>query len=150
MNKLTLDTTVLAKGMIPPGRKKKDSIYEEQFRLYDIAKSIILEVENRKAIMSIPSVALVEIAAVGSRLTGKGERGIMASDYVKEHGTIIYDICLLEESIRIAARTKISGFDSIFIACAKITDSILITDDKKMYEAAVKAGVETKLLRTIG
>ena len=150
MNKLTLDTTVLAKGMIPPGRKKKDSIYEEQFRLYDIAKSIILEVENRKAIMSIPSVALVEIAAVGSRLTGKEERGIMASDYVKEHGTIIYDICLLEESIRIAARTKISGFDSIFIACAKITDSILITDDKKMYEAAVKAGVETKLLRTIG
>ena len=42
---------------------------------------------------------------------------------------------------------RISGFDSIFIACAKITDSTLFTDDKKMYEAALKVGVKAKLLR---
>lgn len=149
MSSITLDTTVLAKGIIPPRRRKKDIIYEEQFRLYTIAKSIIKEVEDKKALMNVPSVAIVEIAAVGARLTGKAERGIQASDFVKKHGNIIYDINLLDEAVKIASRTKSSGFDSIFITCAKITNSTLITDDKKMFDAAVKIGIKAKLLRDI-
>lgn len=147
---LTLDTTVLAKAIIPPRRRKKDSIFEEQFKLHIIAKSITEKVENRQDIMLIPAVALIEIAAVAARLTGKNERGIQASNYVKEYGSIIYDTFLIDEAIRIAAETKISGFDSIFIACAKLTDSTLITDDKNMYEAAIKIGINAKLLREIG
>ena len=147
MNNITLDTTVLAKGIIPPRRRKKDAIYEEQFRLYTLAKSIIREVEDKESVMNIPSVAIVEIAAVGARLTGKEERGIQASDFVREYGNIIYDIDLLYEAVRTASKTKISGFDSIFITCAKVTNSTLITDDKKMHNAAVKVGVKAKLLR---
>ena len=146
---LTLDTTILAKAIIPPRRRKKDSIFEEQFRLHIIAKSITEKIENRQDIMLIPAVALIEIAAVAARLTGKNERGIQASDYVKEYGSIIYDTFLIDEAIRIAAETKISGFDSIFIACAKLTDSTLITDDKNMYQAAIKIGINAKLLREI-
>ncbi|MDP3027463.1 MAG: type II toxin-antitoxin system VapC family toxin [Nanoarchaeota archaeon] len=146
---LTLDTTILAKAIIPPRRRKKDSIYKEQFRLHTISKSIIEKIENRQNVMLIPAVALIEIAAVAARLTGKNERGIQASEYVKEHGNIIYDVFLIDEAVRIAAETKISGFDSIFIACAKLTDSILITDDKNMYEAAIKIGIKAKLLREI-
>lgn len=97
--------------------------------------------------MNTPSVAIIEIAAVGARLTGKEERGIQASDYIKKYGNIFYDIGLLDEAVSIAAKTKISGFDSVFIACAKVTDSVLFTDDKKMYEAALKLGVKAKLLR---
>jgi len=147
---LTLDTTVLAKAIVPPRRRKQDAIYKEQFRLYTIAKSITAKVESRQNIMNIPSVSIIEIAAVTARLTGKEERGIQASDYVKQHSSIIYDLYLLEEAVRIAASTKISGFDSVFIACAKITESALITDDKKMHEAAVKAGIKAKLLRDMG
>ena len=147
MSRVTLDTTVLVKGIIPPRRRKKDHIYEEQFRIYTIAKSIITKVENKESIMSVPSIAIVEIAAVGARLTGKEERGLQASNYVKKHGNILYDTDILDEAISIAAKTKISGFDSIFISCAKITNSVLITDDKKMYTAAGKVGVKSKLLR---
>ncbi|MEK6888439.1 MAG: type II toxin-antitoxin system VapC family toxin [Candidatus Aenigmatarchaeota archaeon] len=147
MNNLTLDTTALAKGIIPPKRKKKDAIYEEEFRLYTVAKSVMTGVENSESVMNVPSVAMVEIAAVGARLTGKEERGIQASAYVKKYGNILYDTDILEESVKIAAKTKISGFDSIFIACAKVTNSTLISDDKKMHEAAVKVGVSSKLLR---
>jgi predicted nucleic acid-binding protein len=136
MGNITLDTTVLARGIIPPRRRKKDVIYKEQFRLYTIAKSILRKVEAKESIMNVPSVAIVEIAAVGARLTGKAERGPQASDYVKEHGNIIYDINILSETIKIASKIKISGFDSIFITCAKITNSTLITDDKKMFDAA--------------
>jgi len=143
----TIDTTVLAKGIIPPRRRKKDDIYEEQLRLHKIAKSIIREVEAKQSVMHIPSVAIVEMAAVGARLTGKSERGVQSAEYVRENGNIVYDINLLSEAIRVASQTKISGFDSIFIACTKITNSTLITDDKKMYNAAVKTGVNAKLLR---
>ena len=83
MSNVTLDTTVLAKGIFPPRRRKKDTIYEEQVRLHNIAKSIIKEVENKESVANIPSVAIIEIAVVGARLTGKDERGIQASDFVK-------------------------------------------------------------------
>lgn len=146
---ITLDTTVLAKGLIPPRRRKRDIIYEEQFRLHTIAKSMIGEVENKESVMNTPSVAIVEIAAVGARLTGEKEKGIEVSDFVKEHGKILYDIDFLDEAVNIASSTKISGFDSIFIACAQLTDSTLITDDRKMFNAAVKIGVKAKLLRNI-
>ena len=149
MSNVTLDTTVLAKAIIPPRRRKRDAIYEEQFRLFTIAKSIIREVEEKESIMHIPSVAVVEIAAVSARLTGKEQRGIQASDYVKKYGNIIYDINFLNEAVKIASKTKISGFDSIFITCAKVTNSMLITDDKKMYDAAINLGIKSKLLRDI-
>ena|SRR3989344_1855470 len=150
MDSLTLDTTVLAKGIIPPRRKKKDPLYEEQFRLYSIAKALLQKVEDKKSIMHVPSVAVVEMAAVGARLTGKDERGIQASDYVKAHGAIVHDSELMDESVKIAVKTRASGFDNLFIACAKITGSMLITDDKKMHDAAVKIGVPSRLLRAMG
>ena len=72
---------------------------------------------------------------------------MQASEYVREHASILYDSSLLDESVKIAARTKISGFDAIYIACAKHTGSMLITDDKGMYDAAISAGVNAQLLR---
>jgi len=39
--------------------------------------------------------------------------------------------------------------NNIFIACAQLTNSILITDDRKMFDAAVKLGIKSKLLRNI-
>src|SRR3989344_8926976 len=98
MNYVTLDTTALAKGIFSPRRRKKDTIYDEQFRIYTVAKGIIKDVENKNSIMNIPSAAIVEIAAVGARLTGKDEIGIQASDYVKAHGNIIDDADFLNEA----------------------------------------------------
>ncbi|QDA31529.1 type II toxin-antitoxin system VapC family toxin [Thermococcus indicus] len=40
-----------------------------------------------------------------------------------------------------------SGFDVLFLACTKRADAKLVTDDKKMYEKAVKAGIKAELLR---
>lgn len=143
----TFDTSALAKGIIPPRRRKKDSIYEEQIRLFKIADSFLTEVKDNKAIMNIPSIALVEIAAVGARLTGEYKRGIQASNFLKKHGNIFYDTQFLSEAIDIAAKTKISGFDAVFIACTKLTNSTLITDDKKMHISAINLGIKSNLLR---
>jgi hypothetical protein len=106
MNTLTLDTSVLAKGIVPPRRRKKDPIYAEQFRLFSLARSLIKEAECSVSVMNVPSVALIEIAAVAARLTGKEDRGLQASDYVREHANILYDSTLLDESVKIALENK--------------------------------------------
>ncbi len=46
-------------------------------------------------------------------------------------------------------RTKASGFDVVFMSCAEVTGSILITDDKGMYEKAIDYGLEAKFLREL-
>ncbi len=143
----TLDTTVLAKAIIPPRRRKGDAIYREQARLFAVAKAILGKVEAGQLVMHVPSVAIVEIAAVAARLTGKEEMGVQAAEYVKAHGYVVRDDTLLGEAVRTAARTKASGFDSVFIACARLTGSVLLTDDKRMYETAVSAGIAARLLR---
>ena len=146
MNK-TFDTTVIIKGIVEPRRKKQDSIFKEQRRVHNIASSMLENIYNNNDILFIPMVALVETAAVASRLTGNKDIGRKNSDFVKSISRIVGENELIDEAISIAAETKISGFDSVFIACAKITNSVLVTDDRKMHEAAAKAGVKSKLLR---
>ena len=53
----------------------------------------------------------------------------------------------LKRSIEIGIKTKASGFDVIFMACADMTGSLLITDDRKMYEKSIEFGLEATLLR---
>ena len=57
------------------------------------------------------------------------------------------DAYLLERSIEIGKITKASGFDVIFMACADITGSALMTDDRKMFERACEYGLDAKFLR---
>ena len=87
---------------------------------------------------------------VPSMLTGNKDIGRKNSDFVKSISRIIGENELIDEAVSIAAETKISGFDSVFIACAKVNHSLLITDDKKMHEVAIKVGVKSKLLREMG
>jgi predicted nucleic acid-binding protein len=50
---------------------------------------------------------------------------------VSQNSRVYSDVYLLERSIEIGVRTKASGFDVVFMACAEETGSMLITDDKK-------------------
>lgn len=145
--KRILDSSVIIKGLIEPRRKKQDHILEEQLRIYDIASSIMDTINRGEITLLIPNVAIVEVAAVASRLTGKKNTGIETANFIKGIAKVINENDILAECIGIAAATKVSGFDSIFITCAKATNSTLITDDKKMHDAAVKLGVKAKLLR---
>ncbi len=145
----TIDSGVIIKGMLKPRRKKQDEILKEQIRLHKVASSIMDKVNSGEAELIIPNVAIVEIAAVASRLTGLKEIGINTANFIKGIATIVNENDILTDCINIASSTKLSGFDNIFITCAKVNDSLLITDDKKMFNAAVKAGIKAKLLRDI-
>lgn len=146
----TFDSGVIIKGLIKPRRKKQDPLLKEQNRIYEIASSFMDRVYSREANLFIPTVAIIEVACVASRLTGVKSIGVKTAQFIGDIAAgIINERDILKECIDIGATTKISGFDTVFIACAKFTGSALITDDKKMHEAAVKAGVDTKLLRKI-
>ena len=67
--KLIIDSSVLIKALVPPLRRKEDDIYERQMRLHAKALQIFKDVVNKKISMCIPSVVLIEVGAVVSRVT---------------------------------------------------------------------------------
>ena len=146
---VVLDTSVFVKGFVPPKRKKKDEVYYSRLMLHRKAKSILEEVATGRILLHEPVVMLVETASVVSRLSGSPALSRLAISFVTEHSLLYSDVYLLETAIDLGIATKASGFDILFLACAKRANARLITDDKKMYEKAVKAGIEAELLREI-
>ncbi|WP_297489655.1 type II toxin-antitoxin system VapC family toxin [Thermococcus sp.] len=146
---LVLDTSVFVKGFVPPKRKKRDEVYYSRLALHRKAKSILNEVAMGEILLHEPVVMLVETASVVSRLSSSPALPRLAVSFITEHSLLYSDVYLLETAIDIGITTKASGFDVLFLACAKKANAKLITDDKKMYEKAVKAGIKAELLREI-
>ncbi|CAD5244244.1 type II toxin-antitoxin system VapC family toxin [Thermococcus camini] len=144
---LVLDTSVFVKGFVPPKRKKRDEVYYSRLALHRKAKSILDEVTMGRILLHEPVAMLVETASVVSRLSNNPALSRLAVSFITEHSLLYSDVYLLEIAIDLGITTKASGFDVLFLACAKRAGAKLITDDKKMYEKAVKAGIEAELLR---
>lgn len=147
---LTIDSNVLVKALAPPRRRKDDEIYKLQLALHQKAKEIFEGVIRKEKIMFIPSVVLVEVAAVISRITNNEEDAAEAVDRVRKHShRVLFDSDILESSITTAIKTKASGFDNIVLACAVLTESALITDDKKLHEIAKEHKIKSYLLKEL-
>ncbi|WP_456423439.1 type II toxin-antitoxin system VapC family toxin [Thermococcus sp.] len=144
---LVLDTSVFVKGFVPPKRKKRDEVYYSRLALHRKAKSILDEVTMGKVLLHEPVVMLVETASVVSRLSNNPTLSRLAVSFITEHSLLYSDVYLLETAIDLGITTKASGFDVLFLACAKRAGAKLITDDKKRYEEAVKTGIRAELLR---
>lgn len=144
---VTIDTSILVKGLIPPRRRIRDQLYEDSLLLHSKSKEILLKIENGEYINHIPLIALIETACVVSRLTNDAESVNLSLSFVNQNSRMYSDAYLLERSIEIGKMTKASGFDVIFMACADITGSILMTDDRKMFERACEYGLNAKFLR---
>lgn len=146
-SRVTTDTTVLVRGLVPPRRKRQDVISEEYIRLHSRASEVLRRIELGEYQNHIPLLALIETACVVSRLTNDPESASLSVSFVSSHAKLYDTADLLERSIEIGIASKASGFDVIFMACADITGSLLITDDRKMYEKARESGIDTTLLR---
>jgi len=144
---IVLDTSVFVKGFVPPKRKKRDEVYYSRLALHRKAKSILDEVTMGRILLHEPVVMLVETASAVSRLSSNPALSRLAVSFITEHSLLYSDVYLLEAAIDLGIITKASGFDVLFLACAKKADARLVTDDKKMYEKALRAGIEAELLR---
>jgi predicted nucleic acid-binding protein len=53
----------------------------------------------------------------------------------------------MPRSIEIGKENKASGFDVLFMACAEMNGSLLLTDNRKMFEKSSEYGLEVNFLR---
>ncbi len=148
--KLTVDSSVLIKALVPPKRRKRDDIYESQLQLHTSALEIFEDVVRKKISMYIPSVVLIEVGAVVSRLTNNETDAKEAVEKVRSHtNQILFDHDILELTISTALKTKASGFDNLILSCSVSTGSAIITDDLKLHEIAIEYGQKSYLLREL-
>lgn len=127
------DTTVIVKGLVPPRRKKKDALYEQQLKAHILCSQLLQRIEQKTASLSIPSIALVETAVVVSRLTNESAVAKEAVAFLRTAAKkILYDSLLLEKAVQIGMETKASGFDVLFLTCSRLLDLPLVTDDEQL------------------
>lgn len=148
--KLTIDSNVLIKALVPPLRRKNDDNLRKQMQLHSKALTIFEDVIHKKISMCIPSMVLVEVGAVISRVTNNETDATDAVEKVRTHASqILFDHELLEPTISTAIKTKASGFDNLILSCAILTDSAIITDDLRLHEIAQEYGHDSYILREI-
>ncbi len=148
--KLTIDSSVLIKALVPPLRRKEDNIYNHQIQLHKKALQIFEDVVSKKISMCIPSAVLIEVGAVVSRVTNNKTDAKEAVEKTRTHASqILFDYDILEPTISTAIETKASGFDNLILSCAILTGSAIITDDSKLHEIAEEYGHESFLLREL-
>jgi len=109
------------------------------------AKKFIDEISERDFIIYGPFLFEVELAGILRRkYTEKKTRELLKD--VKSKVTIVGESALRSIAIDVAIKTHCRAVDSYFIATAKLTNSILITNDKVMANNAKKYGIRAYYL----
>lgn len=148
MNKFVFDTTFIVKGFIEPRRRKQDRELEHQLKLHRKAKEYLEKVERNEIEMIVPSVALIETAAVISRLTNDEGLSKDAVSFLWENAEkILFDFETLDVAVQTGIKTKASGFDTLYLAVLRLTNAVLLTDDSKLHNLSKSNGFESKFLR---
>jgi len=147
MGNFTVDSSFIVKGLVPVRRVKDDALRAQQQREFEIASEYISAIERGEHQMFVPAIALVEVAAVISRLTNSREDAKRGSDFVRQNALrIYYETDLLERAIETAITAKTGGYDTIFLTVAKITNSTLLTADRLQSSMALTLGLKSVLL----
>jgi len=146
--KYTIDTSFAVKGLVPPRRKKRDEILEKQQKMNELARSYPDKVRDKYAEMYIPAVALIETAIVISRITNNEEDSRKAISFLRRNAAhVFYEHDILNEAISFGIEVKASGYDTIFLTIAEVTQSELLTDDSLQHRIALSRGIVSHLLR---
>jgi len=148
MVRYTMDTSFAVKGLIPPRRKKRDEIFEQQQKMFNLARSYLDRVRSKEMEMFLPAIALVETGIVVSRITNNEEDSQRAVSFLRRNAShIFYDHEILEEAISFGIKTKASGYDTMFLTVAELSGSELLTDDSLQHRISLSRGVVSHLLR---
>ena len=128
---IVIDTSVLV-----------DYIFEEDVTRNNIAKETLKLVKGLRVFA--PRILLIEFMAVARRLgmtISKFDVIRLTADFV-----LLSEDKIFDEAFKIAECVHPRAADAYFIATAKLTNSILITNDRVMARNAKKAGIEAYYL----
>ncbi len=146
MIKAVLDTSVLVKSVFKPLRSLSIEAYDRELKTHEKCAALVKLIEDRDIEVYVPKVCVVETAAVVKRLASRAmaakvSRGVMRSYNMVDESAIF------DAAWEVALSTGCSGFDSYFIALARIKDAALFTDDSGMHLHAEEACVNSILIR---
>ncbi len=147
MSEFTVDSSFIVKGLVPVRRSKEDALRAQQEREFEKARGYLTAIERSEHRMFVPAIALVEVAAVISRLTNSREDSKKGVEFVRQNASrIYYESDLLERAIETAIAAKTGGYDTIFLTVAKLTHSTLLTADRVQHQMAQQIGIDSVLL----
>lgn len=148
MNRAVLDTTAIVKGALTPSKSLPKEIYFRELDTHQKCRLILKRLDETCVEVFIPKVCVIETAAVLRRLAkrdlaAKLSRGLMRSYELVDESDIF------DSAWRVALDRGSSGFDTYFIALAKMKDGLLFTDDNGMNHHAREYGVDSVLIRAL-
>jgi predicted nucleic acid-binding protein len=107
----------------------------------DLAEKVFEVIEKRGLEIYAPKLFVVEFISIMKRLVGN-----MIPTNVFEKINLLDETVIFETAKDVALKVHPRAADAYFIATAKLTDSILITNDKVMANNAKKYGIEAYYL----
>ena len=128
---IVIDTSVLV-----------DYVFEEDATRNNTAKETLKLVKGLRVFA--PRILLIEFVAVARRLgmaISKLDVVRLTADFV-----LLSEDTIFDEAFKIAERVHPRAADAYFIATAKLTNSILVTNDKIMANNTKKYGIEAYYL----
>ncbi len=147
MEEVVLDSSVLVKSILKPGRWLPEEVYRRELETHHKARDLVKTLKSSDTIVLIPYPVIVEIAAVISRLASRElAEKIVESLKTTKNYTIVYEEEYRDKALKVALQTGSSGFDAYIIALAWDRDALLITDDEPMSKHAETLGVKVVLL----
>lgn len=146
MDRCVLDTSIIIKSIFKPLKSLSDEIYKREMKTHKKCRFIIGKIEEGDIDIYIPKVCVVETAAVVKKLANKN-LAIKISKSVLDSYEVIEEAFLFDSAWTIAGDTGCSGFDSYFIALARIKNAALLTDDSGMHSHAEEIGVDSLFIR---
>ncbi len=148
MVRSVLDTSVIIKSIFKPPKNLASEIYKEELKTHEKCRLVIKKLEERDVDVYIPKVCIVETAAVVKRLADRSF-AVRISKSILESYEVVDEAILFDPAWGIALDTGCSGFDSYFIALAKLKNAALLTDDGKMHYHAEEVGIDSVLIRAL-
>jgi len=122
-----------------------DTIFRFDENRYNLMRKFFRFVQNAGLIMVAPETFKVELIGQLVRRTKRDEAFRIYSS-VMDHVDTVNIERLREVAFSVASETGCRAIDSYFIAAAKVTNSVLITNDRIMANNAEKYGIEAYYL----
>jgi predicted nucleic acid-binding protein len=143
-----LDTSAIIKSIFKPPKSLSSEKYRREMGTHKKCRVLIRRLEEQGVDIFIPKVCVIETGAVVKRLAD-GDFAIKISEGVLDSYEVVDEAILFDSAWAIAINTGCSGFDSYFIAVAKLRNAVLLTDDGGMHFHAKEVGVDSVLIRDI-
>ncbi len=106
---------------------------------HQASKDFLLQVRQKGALLIVPTLVIVEIAAAIGRGQGKPDLGYAFAMEVNRFPDITFiplDDDLAEEAAKIAASHRLRGSDAVYVAVARRFAAALVTLDSEQAQRA--------------